>query len=143
MRYRPAVHLLACIMTAATAWAQPRLRSVQLVTVAETVFVAAPPGDTSRLFSVQRNGTIRVHSMPNLTVRPTPFLTVSGVNTSGERGMLGLAFHPQYAQNGWFYFYYSRTTTQNAADTIIARCRVSQTDPDVASFDSGYGSALL
>ncbi len=132
MRYRPAVHLLACIMTAATAWAQPRLRSVQLVTVAETVFVAAPPGDTSRLFSVQRNGTIRVHSMPNLTVRPTPFLTVPGVNTSGERGMLGLAFHPQYAQSGWFYFYYSRTTTQNTADTIIARCRVSQTDPNLA-----------
>src|SRR6188768_3700178 len=61
----------------------------------------------ARLFIVEQPGTIRI-LQPNGQLLATPFLDISGpVNSGGnEQGLLGLAFHPQYAQNGFFYVYY-------------------------------------
>jgi glucose/arabinose dehydrogenase len=68
------------------------------------VFLTAPSGD-SRLFVVERNGRIRI--VATGVALPTPFLDIRDrVNFTGERGMLGMAFHPQYATNGFFYVYY-------------------------------------
>ena len=68
------------------------------------VFLTAPDAD-SRLFVVERNGRIRIVAAGALL--PTPFLDITDrVNFIGERGMLGMAFHPQYATNGVFYVYY-------------------------------------
>jgi glucose/arabinose dehydrogenase len=66
-------------------------------------------GDGSgRLYVVQQDGQIRI--IRNGALLPTPFLDLaSKIACCGEQGLLGLAFHPKYAQNGFFYVYYTRT----------------------------------
>lgn len=64
----------------------------------------APDG---RLFVCEQEGTLRV--IKNGSLLPTPFLTV-GVNSSGERGLLGVAFDPDFAQNRFVYIYYTATS---------------------------------
>lgn len=93
-----------------------------------TVEITHPANDT-RLFVVQQGGIIKVVNS-NGTVNPTPFLTLTTatISTGGERGLLGLAFHPNYATNGFFYVNYTNT----AGDTVIARYTVSA-DPNVAN----------
>ncbi len=83
-------------------------------------------GDGSgRLFIVQQTGQIRIWTGAQLL--STPFLDVSGIISScsggcGERGLLGLAFHPSYKTNGFFYVYYTR---QSDGAIQIARYHVS------------------
>jgi len=92
----------------------------------------AHAGD-SRLFIVQQNGIIRI-VQPNGTVNTTNFLDISSkVLNSGEQGLLGLAFHPQYTTNGRFYVYYNAIGTGNIT---IAKYTVSTTNPDVANVNS-------
>jgi glucose/arabinose dehydrogenase len=71
------------------------------------VYVTSPPGDV-RLFVVEQPGRIRI--IENGQLLSTPFLDiVSRVGSGGERGMLSVAFHPQYATNGFFYVYFTGT----------------------------------
>ena len=67
------------------------------------------PGDTDRMFLVEQGnaGTarIKVLDLNTNSVLASPFLTISGMSTGGERGLLGLAFDPDYANNGHFYIY--------------------------------------
>ncbi len=64
--------------------------------------MAAPRGDTSRLFVVEKTGRIRI--VKDGTVVARPFLDLSGVVSSGgERGLLSVAFDPRYASNRRFY----------------------------------------
>lgn len=94
--------------------------------------ITHPAGD-ARLFVVQKGGSIKILN-PDGTVNPTPFLTLpSGTISSGsEQGLLGLAFHPNYAANGYFYLNYTNT----AGSTVIARYSVSA-NPDLADVSSG------
>ena len=111
--------------------------TLQLVTSGLThpLHVTAPPGDTARLFVVQQDGQVRV--LVHDTLLATPFLDVSGhITSGGERGLLSLAFHPSYAQNGWFYVYF----TDPNGDTRVVRYRVSP-GPNVA--DSLSGDTVL
>ncbi|MDX2088491.1 MAG: PQQ-dependent sugar dehydrogenase [Kofleriaceae bacterium] len=90
------------------------------------LLVTAPTNDP-RLFVVIREGTIQI--LENEVLRPEPFLDLeSTIVAGGERGLLGLAFHPQYSCNGQFFVYY---TTNDA--NVIARCSVSATDPNKAN----------
>jgi glucose/arabinose dehydrogenase len=83
------------------------------------------PGD-ARLFVVEQSGRIRI--VRNGTLVARPFLDiVARVGSGGERGLLSLAFHPRYAENGWFFVNY----TDRNGDTRVERYRVSD-DPDVA-----------
>lgn len=82
----------------------------------------------SRLFVVQKGGLIRILNA-NGTVNSTPFLDLSSlVSTNSERGLLGLAFHPNYATNGYFFVNYTNT----AGNTVIARYSVNSGNPDIA-----------
>jgi glucose/arabinose dehydrogenase len=100
------------------------------------VDIAHPPAD-SRLFVVQQGGLIRIVNT-NGTVNATPFINLStSIISGGERGLLGLAFHPNYATNGYFYVNYTRT---GDGATVIARYTVS-TDINVA--DASSGTVLL
>jgi len=85
-------------------------------------------GDGSnRLFVVEQGGTIRVFENDPSTSDATVFLDISGRLTSGgERGLLGLAFHPNYENNGYFYVNY---TDDDGANTVISRFEVSAGDP--------------
>ncbi len=87
-------------------------------------------GDNSqRLFVVEQGGRIKIIH-PNRSI--STFLDIDPrVLTGGERGLLGLAFHPQYTSNGYFYLDY----TDNNGDTIISRFQVSA-NPDIADVNS-------
>jgi len=93
-------------------------------------------GDGSgRLFLVLQGGLVRIYD--GTQVLATPFLDVSALTSLvGERGLLGLAFHPDYPSNGLLYVHY----TDTAGDTVLARYRVSA-DPDIV--DPGTASTLL
>lgn len=102
--------------------------------VSRPVLVTAPQGDFERLFIVQQQGTIRIYDMTNAQLISTPFMDINSIvggGTSGqdERGLLGLAFHPNYATNGFFYVYY----TNNGSDTTVARYSVSTSNPNIAN----------
>lgn len=90
------------------------------------------PAEDTRLFVVQQTGAIRILNA-NGTVNPTNFLTLTTatISNGSERGLLGLAFHPNYATNGYFYVNYTNT----AGNTVIARYTVSA-NPDVADATS-------
>jgi uncharacterized repeat protein (TIGR03806 family) len=85
------------------------------------------PDGTDRVFVVEQGGKIRVFANGSPT-SATDFLTLSGITVGGEEGLLGLAFHPDYASNGFFYVYYS---APNPRRSVIARYRVSG-NPNVA-----------
>lgn len=85
------------------------------------------PANDSRLFAVQKTGQIRIVNTDG-SVNSTAFLTVTGLSSGGEQGLLGLAFHPNYTSNGLFYVNYTNT----AGDTVIARYSVSG-NPDIAN----------
>lgn len=93
------------MLPVAGAWgdipAIPELALAQVATgLSAPVLAVAPAGD-GRLFIAELGGTIRI--LKNGTVNATPFLTVGGISTCGEGGLLGLAFHPDYASNGRFF----------------------------------------
>lgn len=93
------------------------------------VHLTSPAGDP-RLFIVEQPGRIRI--VANGQLRSQPFLDiVSLVGSGGERGLLSLAFHPDYADNGRFFVYY----TDRSGDTRVVRYQVSG-DPNVADANS-------
>jgi len=96
--------------------------------LSQPLFAGAPPGDTSRLFVVEKTGLIKILDLATGQVLATPFLDVSGqISTAGERGLLGLAFDPNYATNGFFYV----DLINPAGDAEIRRYHVSS-NPNVA-----------
>jgi len=98
------VALALLISTLATAVAQ--MISLERVAngFAQPLYVTAPPGDTSRIFVLEKNsGEIKIVRLSDGQVLNQPFLRVGRLSTEGERGLLGLAFHPNYASNGEFY----------------------------------------
>ena len=86
-----------------------------------TAMAFAPDG---RLFVCQQNGQLRV--IKNGALLATPFLSVT-VNSSGERGLLGVAFDPSFATNGFVYVYYTATspTIHNRVSRFTANGDVS------------------
>jgi hypothetical protein len=89
------------------------------------VDLTSPPGDM-RLFVAEQTGAVRI--IDGDQTLATPFLDISGdVTCCGEQGLLGIAFHPDYAGNGFFYVSYN----DNDGDTQIDRFTVSA-DPNVA-----------
>ncbi|HEY8165105.1 MAG TPA: PQQ-dependent sugar dehydrogenase [Gemmatimonadaceae bacterium] len=96
------------------------------------VYLTSPAGDP-RLFVVEQGGTIRI--IKNGRTLETPFLDISSrVKSGGEQGLLSMAFHPDYRNNGWFYVNF----TDNQGDTHVERFGVTR-NPDVAD----RGSARL
>ncbi len=87
---------------------------------------------TNRLFIVEQVGRIRIYN--GTMVLPTPFLDVSSIITSGgERGLLSLAFHPNYNINRYFFVYY----TNLSGDITIARYQTQLGNPNLADAASG------
>ncbi|UCH91396.1 MAG: PQQ-dependent sugar dehydrogenase [Nitrospirota bacterium] len=71
------------------------------------VFLTASPDDTNRLFVVEQEGYIRI--VQEDSVLSTPFLDINEkLSTGGERGLLGLAFHPRFSSNGRLFVNYTR-----------------------------------
>jgi glucose/arabinose dehydrogenase len=93
----------------------------------DPVFVTHAGDRSGRLFVIEQPGRIRI--VANGTLAPAPFLDISSrVLSGGERGLLGLAFHPAYARNGRYFVNYTRRPDHF---TVIAEYRVSS-DPNVS-----------
>jgi glucose/arabinose dehydrogenase len=92
------------------------------------VFVTNAGDASDRLFIVEKGGRIKILS--GGAVLATPFLDIHAkVSKAGERGLLGMAFHPDYLTNGKFYVYYTNLKGQ----IVIAQFHRSATDPNIAS----------
>ncbi len=99
------------------------------------VGLTAPVGDTERVFVIEKRGRIRV--IENGVLLATPFMDIDvivggGTNSNDERGLLGLAFHPNYFENGFFYVNY----TNNSLDTTISRFSVTA-NPNIGDNHTG------
>jgi len=101
------------------------------------LYATAPPGDMDRLFIVeQHTGNILIYDRNTEIVLGTEFLTVGGISTGGEQGLLGLAFDPDYGTNGFFFVSYTAGDNSFHVD----RYEVSG-DPNVA--DSGSATPVI
>jgi glucose/arabinose dehydrogenase len=103
------------------------------LTFTQPVCITSPPGETNRLFILEKTGSIIVITnlaSPNKTV----FMSVS-VFIASESGVLGMAFHPNYASNGYFYVFSSQslsTSQGNGLHQCISRFQVTPTNANVA-----------
>jgi glucose/arabinose dehydrogenase len=115
----------------------PKLRLLPLVTgLDQPVGVVSAPFDTDRIYIMQRvdsGGTFSRIWVYNLkTAQLGTFMTIDGVSIEGERGLLGMAFHPDYQNNGFFFVNYTRLDGTN----VIARYHASspeEADPASAT----------
>ena len=83
------------------------------------VYATGDGTGSGRLYVVEQTGVVRAIE-PDGTVRRDPFLDMTGrISAGGERGLLGLAFHPRYGENGLFYIDY----TDRSGDTVISEMR--------------------
>ncbi len=102
------------------------------VTFNAPIAFATPPGETNRLFILER--WARVIVITNLAAPTrTVFMDItSRVTTGCEEGLLGMAFHPGYATNGYFYLYYSLNTNTSSSGLHqrVSRFQVSPSDPN-------------
>jgi glucose/arabinose dehydrogenase len=93
-------------------------------------FLTAPAGD-ARLFVVERAGRVRI--VKDGTLLPTPFLDIRArVNSVGERGLLGMAFDPEYSQSGRFYVFYV-----DLSGNVVVERFASSPGSDVAGAPAG------
>lgn len=96
--------------------------------------IYSDPTNSNRLFVTEQTGTIKAFNNTENTSAATIFLDIKDkVLYGGEQGLLGLAFHPNYTQNGYFYLNY---VSDNPRRTVIARYTVNPNNPDTADPNS-------
>lgn len=107
------------------------------------VYVTAPPGDYNRLFIVEQRagsiGRIRLFDLTTNTLQATPYLSISPVSTASEQGLLGMAFHPDFLNNGYFWVNY----TDSAGTTQIRRYRANAPFATSTTADASSGTIVL
>ena len=110
----------------------PNLTATRVVAgLSSPLDLQSAPGDRTRLFAVEQAGRIRIVRAGALV--PTPFLDISArIASGGERGLLGLAFHPQFGTNGRFFVNY----TDRSGDTHISEFRAPLPAGDTADVGS-------
>ncbi len=100
----------------------------------QPVFVTHAPGDPDRLFILERAGAIKILDLTTGLVNATNFLTLGDVDTRVEGGLLGLAFHPDYQNNGRFFTY---STVDDAPEEFFFRSHIREhtvsANPDIAN----------
>ncbi|MFG0331182.1 MAG: PQQ-dependent sugar dehydrogenase [Phycisphaerales bacterium] len=97
------------------------------------LFATGAPNDSDRLFILEQS-TARIRIVEDGSLLTTPFLDIGArASGGGERGLLGLAFHPEYESNGEFFLNY----TNNSGDTVVSRFNVTG-DPNVADPNSEF-----
>jgi len=111
--------------------AQPTLSLRTVITGLSQPMQLVDAGDSSgRVFIPQKGGSIRVYDR-DFQLKRT-FLTVTGIPTGGEQGLLSMVFHPNFRNNGFFFIFY----TNGNSDLEISRYKVSAVNPDSADVAS-------
>ena len=123
--------------------AQSTLHSTRVASgLASPVFATAPAGDFNRLFIVEQgsgsSGRLRLLDISQTppVLQATPYLTVTPILGGGEQGLLGLAFHPNFASNGYFFVYY----TNPAGNNMVVRYQANA--PYSTSTSANAASAM-
>lgn len=116
------------------AFSQPKLHLLPYAQGFNNPVDIISAGD-DRLFVVQQRGLIRILDAEG-NISDTPFLDLTTLvsQDGNERGLLGLAFHPDYLQNGYFFVNYTRTSD---GATTVARYNIDANNPEVADAESG------
>ncbi len=135
-----AVAAAASLAFASSAGAQVQLTPFGGQSYATPYHVAAPPGDTDRVFVSEGAGTIQL--VKSGVTQPQPFLSIGDVRFGGgcgECGLFSMAFAPDYATSGLFYVFYTRDdpTAGNQHFLVIREYSRSAGDPDLADPASG------
>ena len=128
---------LSLVLATAALAAEPKPAIQQIASGLDMPIGLASAGDT-RMFVVLQRGRIVIWD--GTRILPTPFLDLQSlgiVGCCGERGLLDVAFHPRYAENGLFFVYY----TDPAGDLNVVRYRVLSGDPNRA--DAGTATPIL
>lgn len=134
---------LAAVCVATFAASATRAEVLGLERVADSltnpVYVTAPPGDSGRLFILEQAGIIKILNLQTLTVNATAFLTIPDTDAAGDGGLMGMAFHPEFAVNRRFFVY---VTVDNGGILIdgvtspfsshVREYTASVADPDIA-----------
>ena len=131
------VFAVSCLISPQVLAAEPvELRS-ELVCdqLASPVWVGTPPKDVTRLFVLeQRTGQVRLFDRTAKAWKPSPVLTIDPLlSKANEQGLLGLAFHPQFAKNGFIYLYYTAPGGGPAGHVEVARYTVQGDVADPAT----------
>ena len=125
--------LASALLAPQVAWARSLALELEQIVdgLTRPVSIADARTRSGRLFVAQQTGEIRI--VDGAALLPNPFLDLSDlVSCCGEQGLLGLAFHPDYATNGFFYVHY----TDLNGGSVIARYSVSSSDPNAADASS-------
>lgn len=106
----------------------------------QPIGMISPNDGSDRLFIIEQDGIVKIYNSGGGSVNATPFLNITTRVDSlrNEQGFLGLAFHPDYANNGYFYVNYIRDPGSGQDKTVIARFSVSVQNPDIANSDSEF-----
>ncbi len=123
--------ILAFLVTAAVAPGDSRAQQVRAGLVAtgltRPVAVVAAPGRPDRIYvAEQHTGRVRSVDIATGALLPTILLELDDLALGGEQGLLGLAFDPDFADNGLLYVNFTRAD----GDTVLRRYQISQEDPD-------------
>ncbi len=134
--------------------AEPDYDALRLERVAtglsRPLYVTHVPGDERHLFIVEQRiggtGRIQILDLETGELRDDPFLEISGVTQGGEEGLLGLAFHPEYATNGEFFVYYTLFDASVNPDSPHAVSRLSRftvPEPETLEVDADSEQTVL
>lgn len=127
---------LSCLMNAAALAGTTAIKPKLVIGTGLTypTCITSAPGDATRIFVLEKRGAIRIIKIDGATptLNATPFLDIDSIVTGGasvsdEQGLLGMAFDPDYTNNGQFYVYYTTATTN-----VVSRYLRSTTNPDLA-----------
>jgi glucose/arabinose dehydrogenase len=124
---------------AQTTWGYIPTNAFPTLLFSNPVCIASPPGETNRLFILEKHGRIIVITnlaAPTRTIfmdvsaRVTPVSAGESADAGNEQGLLGLAFHPDYTTNGYFYIFYSGSATNGTSGLheILSRFKVLSSD---------------
>ena len=125
------LRILFCVALLEAAIATAGVEPVLVVSgLSAPLRVTSPAGDFQRLFVVEQGGRIRI--VKDGVLLGASFLDLSGrISSGGERGLLGLAFHPEYRRNGHFFVNY----TDPQGNSVVSEFGISS-NPDFANAGS-------
>jgi glucose/arabinose dehydrogenase len=123
----------ACILLAGEVAAQTNFKTIRVANgVSGVLYVTHAPGDFKRAFIVLQgsagSASVRILDLATNTLLATPYITITGLATGGERGLLGFAFHPDYDTNGFVY----ASFTNAAGHSEVVRYTRDPADPNRA-----------
>ena len=132
---KPVLNVIIMLFFSVLTFAQPDIMLDEVASGFSGAIGVRNAGD-SRLFVVERRGVIKIINDDG-SVNSTAYLDIDNLvadptGAGDERGLLGLAFHPDYQNNGFFYVNY----VNNSNNTVVARYSVSGSDADIADVSS-------